>query len=74
MTQTVGKKYHVLGLEESVLSKLRQEVAGPQARQFQLYSCLHFLGQEKGELQVTYLQPASCLLFHRELTAETQGK
>ena len=45
---------------------LKQEIDGPQARDLQLVSCLHFLGQEKGGLQAGHLQLASCLHFLKQ--------
>ena len=40
-----------------LVSGLRQEIDGPQARYLQLASCLHFLGQEKDGLGARHLKP-----------------
>ena len=40
-----------------LVSGLRQEIDGPQARYLQLASCLHFSGQEKDGLRARHLQP-----------------
>ena len=49
-----------------------RDLDGPQAKHSQLPSCLHFLKQEVGKLQVRRLWPASCLLSEMEVTAETR--
>ena len=49
------------------LFTLEQEKDGPQVRHLELAFCLHFMKQGIGELQVIYLQPASCLLSEMEV-------
>ena len=49
---------HFFPKEDSILAlDVRQEIDGLQAGHLQLTSCLHFLIQELGGLQVRYLQP-----------------
>ena len=52
--------------KENISLHLRREICGLQARQLQLASCLHFLGQKNCGLQAKYLKPASCLHFLRQ--------
>ena len=46
--------------------------SGLQAGHLQLPSCLHFLRQEIGGLQVRHLKSASCLLSEMEAMTETR--